>query len=103
MAISSDLEARRARVKQLIQDGRVMNDSTRRRNKKEAERRSKLEQMAETVLVGINGTSSRTVMGSTEPVVKEQAPQANVFLEAKVKQDKLATAAAQIIKELQNA
>jgi hypothetical protein len=95
-------EERRARVSQLIKEGRVMNDSTRRRNKKEAERIAKLEAMAESVLVGMNGSSNRSVMGSSEPVVKEKAPEANVFLKNKVKQDKLATAAAQIIKELQN-
>lgn len=103
--MTSALEQRRARVKELIAQGRVMNDSIRRRNKKEAERKNKLEQMADNILVGITGvpTSNRTVMGSTSPVAKEQAPEANVFLNNKVKQDKLAVAAAKIIQELQNA
>lgn len=104
--MTSALEQRRARVRELIAQGRVMNDSRlRRRNKKEAERQNKLEQMADNILVGITGvpTSNRTVMGSTAPVVKKQAPEANVFLNSKVKQDKLAVAAAKIIQELQNA
>ena len=86
-------------------EGRVMNDSLRKKIKAEAKRREKLQDQADLVLVGIksNRNADRVVMGSTEPKAKEKAPEANVFLSGNTKQDKLAAAAAQIIKELQNA
>ena len=97
-------EERQARVRQMQAEGRVMNDSLRRKIKAKAKRRTALEEKANLVLVGMKTkpNQERVIMGSAEPKVKEKAPEANVFLAGKVKEDKLASAAANIIKELQN-
>lgn len=56
--MASSLELRRARVKQLIAEGRVMTDAKRNKIKAEAKRLQKLEEMADRILAQSNRVSS---------------------------------------------
>lgn len=91
-------ELRRQRVRQLIKEGRVMNDSLRRKNKNQKAYEQKVEQMATTILrqMASNLPSIRDVTSS----VRQPAPEANVFLKPNAKTDKLTVRATQILEEL---
>jgi hypothetical protein len=91
------LELRRQRVSQLIKEGRVMNDTLRRKNKIKVAHEQKVEQMADVILrqLATNSTPIRKVTP-----IKQNAPEANVFLKTNAKTDKLAIKAAKIIQEL---
>lgn len=92
------LELRRQRVRQLIKEGRVMNDSLRRKNKIQQAHEQKLEQMATTILrqMATNSTPIRNVTTTA----KQPAPEANVFLKQNQKTDKLSIKATKILQEL---
>jgi hypothetical protein len=97
------LAQRRARVRQLQQEGRVMTDGKRKQIKEEVKRQEKLQHMAELILAQSNRVS-KVPMGTVDVVVeKPSAPEANVILNSRVKVDSLAFAADEIIKELQSA
>ena len=94
---------RRARLKQLFEEGRVENDAIRKRRKAEAKRQVELEAKAEMILVGLN-PQSKPKVSVTETVARSEAPtEATRTLANGVKYDKLASAADQILKELQAA
>jgi hypothetical protein len=90
-------ELRRQRVRQLIKEGRVMNDSLRRRNKIQKTHEQKVEQMADVILrqMATNSTPIRNVTTTKQPI-----PEANVFLKQNQKTDKLAIKATKILQEL---
>ena len=91
------LELRRQRVSQMIKEGRVMNDSLRRKNKIKKAHEQKLEQMADVILRQM-ATNSTPIRKATP--IKQNAPEANVFLKPNTKTDKLAIKAMKIIQEL---
>lgn len=101
--MTSALELRRARVRQMIAEGRVMTDSMRTKIKVEAKRRQKLEDMGERILAQSNRVSSVPMGTVVEMVDKEQAPEANVQLKKSAKVDVLSMAADAILREIQSA
>lgn len=101
--MTSALELRRARVKQLIAEGRVMTDAMRNKIKAEAKRRQQLEDTAERILAQSNRVSSVPMGTVVEVVNKEQPPEANIQLKKSTKVDKLAVAADAILREIQSA
>jgi hypothetical protein len=100
--MTSALELRRARVKQLIAEGRVMTDAMRNKIKAEAKRRQQLEDTAERILAQSNRVSSVPMGTVVEVVNKEQPPEANIQLKKSIKVDKLAVAADAILREIQS-
>lgn len=97
----TDKELRRARVSQLIAEGRVMNDSLRTRIKKEKVRLTKLEEVADRILAQSN-RMSKTPMGTVNIVEKAIVPTANIQLNSRSKFDKLAVIASTVIRDLQS-
>lgn len=97
----TDKELRRARVSQLIAEGRVMNDSLRTRIKKEKVRLTKLEEVADRILAQSN-RMSKTPMGTVNIVEKAIVPTANIQLSSRSKFDKLAVIASTVIRDLQS-
>lgn len=92
---------RRARLKQLFEEGRVETDAIRKRRKAEAKRQVELEAKAEVILAGLT-SHSKPKASVTETVARSEAPtEATRTLANGVKYDKLASAADQLIKELQ--
>lgn len=100
MQVTSDIQIRRARVKQMIAEGRVMNDAMRKRQRDEVKRLQKLQDAADLILAE-SCRVSQTPMGSNYIVEKTSAPEANVILNRNSKVDRLALAADSILKELQ--
>lgn len=94
---------RRARLKQLFEEGRVETDAIRKRRKAEAKRQVELEAKAEVILAGLT-SHFKPKASVTETVARSEAPtEATRTLANGVKYDKLASAADQLIKELQAA
>lgn len=103
------IAARRARVKQMEQEGRVMTSSKRtsrmaaqrRQEKAEAERAAKLARAASEILasMGHSGRVSERPMGSEAPAPKEAAPEANRRLARGLRKDNLGKAADQALKD----
>ena len=100
--MTSALELRRARVRQMIAEGRVMTDSKRAKIKAEAKRRQQLEDMGDRILAQSNRVSSVPMGTVVEMVDKEQPPEANVQLKKYAKVDALAMAADAILREIQS-
>jgi 16S rRNA U516 pseudouridylate synthase RsuA-like enzyme len=100
--MTSALELRRARVRQMIAEGRVMTDSKRAKIKAEAKRRQQLEDMGDRILAQSNRVSSVPMGTVVEMVDKEQPPEANVQLKKSTKVDALAMAADAILREIQS-
>jgi hypothetical protein len=100
--MTSALELRRARVRQMIAEGRVMTDSKRAKIKAEAKRRQQLEDMGDRILAQSNRVSSVPMGTVVEVVDKEQPPEANVQLKKSAKVDALAMAADAILREIQS-
>lgn len=96
----TEIEARRAKVNQWVKEGKVMNDAKRKQIKDAAKRQQKLEDAAERILAGLV-THTKPKSNITEHKVKENAPEANIKIESKVKVDALSVAADAILKELQ--
>ena len=101
------IAARRARVREMESQGRVMTSSRRtserakqRKAEQEAER---LERLANRALADTVGSTRRSPkpMGSESPTPKEAAPSANRRLATKVKSDALASKADEILRSLQ--
>jgi hypothetical protein len=105
MTISKEQQIlqRRARIRQLQEEGRVMTDSMRKKIKEESKRQQKLQDMADLILVQSNRVSKVPMGTVTNIVEKSSAPSANVLLKNKTKVDLLSVAANEIIKELQSA
>lgn len=101
MTSQERINARRARVQQLIKEGRVMNESMRKQQKKEIERQNKLEELAERVLAGLVSPSKVKSPVQVSTTVKTTAPEANMMIKSKVKFDRLSVTAESILKELQ--
>ena len=99
------IAARRARVKELQSQGRVMTSTKRTSGaaaqKKEAKRADALERAANAILrqtTGSSGKVSDKPMGSVAPAPKEQAPEANRRLKTGLRRDTLGTAADDALK-----
>ena len=98
----TSIEARRARIKKLIEEGRVETDKLRKQRKTAAKYQTQLQERAETILAGLVSPSIPKNK-IPAPQVKNKAPEANIQLNEKVKFDRLSQAANDIIKELQSA
>jgi len=107
----AEIARRRARVKQLQSQGRVMT-STKRTSARAAERRQEksqearereLAKLASGVLasMGHTGKVSEKPMGSEGPAPKEAAPEATRRLNPKLRKDTLGTAADRILRDIQ--
>jgi hypothetical protein len=99
------IAARRARVKELQSQGRVMTSTKRTSGaaaqKKEEKRAEALERAANAILrqtTGSSGKVSDKPMGSEAPAPKEQAPEANRRLKTGLRRDTLGTAADDALK-----
>lgn len=103
------IAARRARVKEMEREGKVMTSSKRtsrmaaqrRQEKAEAEREAKLAKAAADILasMGHSGRVSDRPMGSTPPAPREAAPEANRRLPRHLRKDTLGKAADQALKD----
>lgn len=103
MTSTEIVNARRARIQQLKNEGRVMTDAMRRKQKADAKRQAELENLADNVLAGL---VSRPKANKAVPVAKDvnNVPvEANVVLSRTTKFDALAVAASAVLKELQSA
>jgi hypothetical protein len=101
------LAARRARIKELTAQGRVMTSSKRTSEKakqsKERQRLERLERLGDDALRQVTGNSGRVSdnpMGSGNPTEKEDAPEATRRLRTGLRRDDLGTAADDILKKL---
>lgn len=103
MTSQEKLLARRARVKQLIKDGRVMNDSMRKQQKAALKYQTQLEDRAETILAGLVIHSKPKDNVSVASPKIEAPKEATTKLVKNTKVDRLASAADAILKELQAA
>lgn len=99
MTSSDKIQARRERVQQLMKEGRVMNDSMRRKRKIEIARINKIEELAERALAGLVSHSKPKSQVSVAETNITSIPEANVVLKNKMKYDQLSVAANQILKE----
>ena len=97
----AQLQERRARIAELQASGRVMNSTQQARLRKQAQQQQKLQEQAEMILAGINSTNvpSRRYQ-DIQPQEKVAAPIATSRLKINQKEDKLAAAANQVLKEL---
>lgn len=103
------IAARRARVKEMEREGKVMTSSKRtsrmaaqrRQEKAQTEREAQLAKAAAEVLasMGHSGRVSDRPMGSTAPAPKEAAPEANRRLPRHLRKDTLGKAADQALKD----
>ena len=98
----TSIEARRARVKQLIAEGRVETDKLRKQRKEALKYQTQLQERAETILAGLVSPSTQKNK-IPAPKVKQNVPEANIKLTQKVKFDKLSSLANEVLKELQAA
>lgn len=102
------IAARRARVREMESQGRVMTSSRRTSERAKQRRQEKkdeaLERAANRALADTIGVTRRSdkPMGSEAPASKEAAPSANRRLGRTVKRDTLASRADQLLKMLQN-
>jgi hypothetical protein len=100
------IAARRARIKEMEAQGRVMTSSKRASQKAAQRKQEKKEEMADRLLRSIQASgstrSSSTPMGTTEPEEKPEAPAANRKLGGKVKKDDLASQANAILRTIKN-
>lgn len=96
------IEARRARIKQLMAEGRVETDALRKQRKDAAKYQQQLESVAETIICGLV-SSSKPKSNVSTPKTKSSAPEANTKVAPRVKFDSLATKANEVLKELQAA
>ena len=101
------LAARRARIKELTSQGRVMTSSKRTSEKakqsKEKQRLERLERLGDDVLRQVTGGSGRVSdkpMGSGNPAEKEDAPEATRRLRTGLRRDDLGTAADDVLKKI---
>jgi len=95
----TELELRRARIRQLREEGRIETDSMRKKRKQAAKYQSDLESTADTIICGLTRSSSRKI-AITTPREKSVTPDANVSLKSSVKFDQLSVTANQILQEL---
>jgi hypothetical protein len=100
------IAARRARIKEMEAQGRVMTSSKRASQKAAQRKQEKKEEMADRLLRSIQASgstrSSSTPMGTKEPEEKPEAPAANRKLGGKVKKDDLASQANAILRTIKN-
>ena len=100
------IAARRARIKEMEAQGRVMTSSKRASQKAAQRKQEKKEEMADRLLRSIQASgstrSSSAPMGTTEPEEKPEAPAANRKLGGKVKKDDLASQANAILRTIKN-
>jgi len=101
------LAARRARVREMESQGRVMTSSKRAKQKadqrKEQQRQEKIERLGGDILNQIQGRSGKVSdkpMGSEGPVEKESAPEATRRLNKNLRRDTLGTAADKVLKQV---
>jgi hypothetical protein len=101
MTSQDKINARRARVKQLIAEGRVMTENMRKQQKAALKYQTQLEERAETILAGlVTHSKPKNCVVDNQPKIK--APkEANTKLAKNMKIDRLASAADEILKELQ--
>lgn len=94
----NSIEARRARVAQMIAEGAVETDALRKRRKQAAKYQQQLEDAAETILCGLRrGSTPKVAITPSSPI-----PQATVRrIAPNIKFDTLAFKANQILEELQ--
>jgi hypothetical protein len=101
------IAARRARVREMEAQGRVMTSSRRSseraKQRKQEKKAEELERLANRALADTLGATRRssTPMGSESPAPKGEAPSANRRLASKVKSDTLASRADEILRNLQ--
>lgn len=96
-----ELQARRARVKEMQAQGRVMNDSMRASIKKQRKYLSSLEEKADLILTGMNvNTNRRTRATSKNQNQSVSETTSTRRLSLNDKYDKLAVEASKIIQEL---
>ena len=102
------LAKRRARVREMESQGRVMTSSRRTseraKQRREEQRAERLERLANKALADTVGTTRRSSkpMGSEAPEPKEAAPAANRKLAKTTKRDTLASRADEILRMIQN-
>ncbi len=102
------LAARRARVREMESQGRVMTSSKRTsertKQRREEQKAERLERLANQALADTRGVSRRSSkpMGSEEPASKPAAPEANRKLKGVVKRDTLASRADELLRMIQS-
>lgn len=103
----AEIARRRARVKQLATQGRVMTSSRRAsaiaKERREANKAEALEKAAQAIInqeTGASGRRSERPMGSTPPPEREKAPEATRRLRTGLKRDTLGSAADEVLKQL---
>jgi len=101
------IAARRARVKQMEDEGAVMTSSRRAsevaKQRKEAKKAEALERAGSSVLNQMRGASGRVSerpMGSEAPKAKEKAPEATRRLNPNLRKDNLGSAADRVLKSM---
>ena len=99
------LAARRARVKQMQEEGREMTSTMRTRIANQQRKAQKLQDAADSVIAGLNASqiaSNRYKGISTAEVIVNVAPEATTNLSRNQKEDTLAVKASKVIQELLN-
>ena len=97
----AQLAERRARVAQLNAEGRVMNSTQQAKLRKQAQQQQALQDKADLILAGIFSSNVPShKYQDIQPQEKVAAPVATSRLKINQKEDRLAAAANQVLKEL---